>query len=504
MSGIKKKLHGGLGNRGRVVVCGVLGWLCFLNVSVWGQFSGGGGSLADPYLISTAADMQTLSANSVHWSKHFKLTADLDLFGVAMTPIGTPGTPFSGTFDGNGQTISNLTIDLLAVDFVGLFGAVNNAFDPNTIINLGLIDPDMTGNAIVGALAGWLANGTLSGCFAEGGIVNGSTVVDGLVGGLVGWNQFGTILDSYAIVTVNGNSGVGGLVGRNGGSISNSYAAGAVSGTSNVGGLVGENNNSTISESYASGPVHGTGNNVGGLVGSNNSEINTCYATGAVTGTGSRVGGLVGTNNSEINTCYATGQVSGVDHVGGLAGYNEFNATISESYASGPVHGAGNNVGGLVGITGFNATIIKSYATGPVHGTGNNIGGLVGRHVGAIINCYAAGVIMGTVNVGGLVGENLGTVSDSFWDTESSGQASSGGGTGKTTAEMKQQATFSGWGFVSTWGIFENVSYPLLRALLLCTQDGTGYPVGDVNRDCRYNFMDFMISVQFWLEDRNW
>ena len=144
MSAFNKVTHGGQGIQGRMVVLGALGWMCFFNVSVWGQFSGGIGSKTNPYLISTATDMQAIGLNSGHWNKHFKLTANLDLTGVAMMPIGNSTTKFTGTFNGNDHSITNLKIDLPATDYVGLFGDVNNTSDPNAIFNLGLIDPDIT------------------------------------------------------------------------------------------------------------------------------------------------------------------------------------------------------------------------------------------------------------------------------------------------------------------------------------------------------------------------
>ena len=66
--------------------------------------------------------------------------------------------------------------------------------------------------------------------------------------------------------------------------------------------------------------------------------------------------------------------------------------------------------------------------------------------------------------VGGLVGDNygVGPIVSSYWDTQTSGLATSYGGTGKTTAEMKQQATFAGWDFVNTWGITEGATYPFI------------------------------------------
>jgi hypothetical protein len=91
-----------------------------------------------------------------------------------------------------------------------------------------------------------------------------------------------------------------------------------------------------------------------------------------------------------------------------------------------------------------------------------------------VSNSYSTGSVTGNELVGGLAGENRGTVSKSFWDTETSGQATSAGGTGKTTAEMKTIATFSGagWNIIAValnetnpayiWNIVDDVTYPFL------------------------------------------
>ena len=78
----------------------------------------------------------------------------------------------------------------------------------------------------------------------------------------------------------------------------------------------------------------------------------------------------------------------------------------------------------------------------------DRVGGLVGRQAGSTIDdSFSTGVVIGNTNVGGLAGQNSGVVSNSFWDVETSGQAASAAGTGKTTAEMKELDTFlsAGW-----------------------------------------------------------
>ena len=257
-----------------------------------------------------------------------------------------------------------------------------------------------------------------------GGWVNGKNNV----GGLVGWNE-GTVDGCYATGSVTGNSLVGGLVGVNGGKVSGSHAAGAASG----------------------------GGSVGGLAGWNYGTLRGCYATGPVTGGNYIVGGLVGYNTSLVRGCYATGAVSGGSSVGGLVGWNEGASTVINCYATGSVTGSGSEVGGLVGE---NSGVVNGcYAIGSA--TGNTrVGGLAGWSYGTVSECYSTGLATGSGYVGGLVGLNEGLVGNAFWDTQTSGQATSSGGAGRTTAQMKQQATFVGWDFVNAWRIIENETYP--------------------------------------------
>jgi hypothetical protein len=232
-----------------------------------------------------------------------------------------------------------------------------------------------------------------------------------------------------------------------------------------VGGLAGWVRRGEISGCYVEGGNVSGNTDVGGLAGlcSNDSDISKCYSTASVSGNGV-IGGLVGSlRDSSLCNSYAAGTVTGSKYVGGLVGDN-FGGTINNCYATGSISGV-ELVGGLVGgchrgylITG--GTISNCYSTGSVSGN-DEVGGLVGGNGRpwedgvTIRNCYSTGSVTGTLSVGGLVGINRGTVYSSFWDTETSGQASSAGGTGKTTAEMQNIHTFlaAGWDFV---GEYEN------------------------------------------------
>ncbi|MFP3871733.1 MAG: InlB B-repeat-containing protein, partial [Candidatus Aenigmatarchaeota archaeon] len=144
--------------------------------------------------------------------------------------------------------------------------------------------------------------------------------------------------------------------------------------------------------------------------------------------------------------------LSGSSSIGGLVGSN-YEGTVKNSYATGNVSGE-EHVGGFVGIT-VHGTVSNSYATGEVSGE-EHVGGFVGRNLASRVeNSYSVGKVTGEENVSGLVGdnyENLGDIENSFWNVETSGQNESDGGTGKTTGEMKDVATFTDF---STEGLNE-------------------------------------------------
>ena len=189
----------------------------------------------------------------------------------------------------------------------------------------------------------------------------------------------------------------------------------------------------------------------GALAGLNNGTITASYAEGSVTTTGVNTGGLVGENaGGTITASYATGAVSGgasSAHVGGLAGRNV--GVLRASYATGAASG-NERVGGLAGSTGPQSVITASYATGPVSGTSST-------------------------GIGGLIGILNGTVTDSYWDTTTSGQAASPGGTGKTTSELQTPTAYTGiyadWnlnldgegGNDDPWNFGTATRYPVLK-----------------------------------------
>jgi len=242
--------------------------------------------------------------------------------GSGFDPVGNGSTPFTGSLDGLGHTLSNLFIYRNSTSYVGLFGWIDSG---GLISNISMLGNNITGNSYAGGLVGM--NG--------GSVVNssatGSVTGDDNVGGLVGGNQ-GSVENSYSTGCVIGDYGIGGLAGSNFGSVEKSYSTGCVTGEDTVGGLVGENSYGLVETSYAMGNVSGN-YCVGGLVGlSSYGFLINSYATGTVAGNIS-VGGFIGCNSwyNSLENSYATGNVTGDDGVGGLVGYNDL-GSISDSY----------------------------------------------------------------------------------------------------------------------------------------------------------------------------
>jgi len=201
----------------------------------------------------------------------------------------------------------------------------------------------------------------------------------------------------------------------------------------------------------------------------NTGTVGNCHSTGSVTGH-FHVGGLIAENAGTVSNSYSTASVSGSYEIGGLIGDNH--GTVSKSYTTGSVTGD-DYTGGLVGWN--RATVSNSYSSANVAGE-SLVGGLVGHNRGSVSNCHSTGSVTGYEDVGGMVGRNYeGTISNSFWDIETSGQATSDGGIGMNTTEMQDIATFSGagWNIIAVanpstrnlayiWNIVDDETYPFL------------------------------------------
>ena len=248
--------------------------------------------------LANATDAETLG-------KNYRLKDDLDLTGTPFSGIGSAANPFTGMFDGQGGTISNVTINAPDGVNVGFFNAIKGA----TIRDLKLVNVQITGKENVGGLVGnaqvQLDSNDLSKNVANligGCSVSGKVTGEKNVGGLVDLN--GGETDQHTLFSIAS-------------AIDKSTANVEVSGTEMTGGLVGRNNG-TITKSSSGGTVKGT-TTTGGLVGDSSGDIYDSHTSCTVAGS-SHTGGFVGFSDGAVKGCYSIGDVSGTDYTGGFAG----------------------------------------------------------------------------------------------------------------------------------------------------------------------------------------
>ena len=442
----------------------------------------GAGTAADPYQIATLDNLLWLSTTPESWESHFIQTADIDASdtqnwndGEGFMPIGRcfgdEAEPFCGSYNGQSQEIAHLYICRPDVNDQALFGL---AFNSCMIRNLDLTDVQIQGAECVGAFVAnsWgraldidncCCSGDLSGLKYIGGIVGVNSCYaqisncnnqceilgeQGFIGGLIGWNFCGCIVNCSNAGGVQGGSAtwghIGGLVGdlAQEGRIEDCSNTGNVySNGANAGGLAGSSIGAIVN-CWSSGSVHGDLVYIGGLVGSMQGSMTSCTCTATVEALGDCAGGLAGRSRGNISDCQFEGSVEGVNKVGGLVGLSQF--YVADCANLGSVAGA-DYVGGIVGYQETNGVAVNSYNVGAVEGS-NHVGGAIGFVFDSTVDCcYNAGLVQGDASIGGLVAvaDSASTIDNSFWDVETSGCMASAGGTGKTTAEMHDVATYT-------------------------------------------------------------
>ncbi len=252
-----------------------------LTTPLLAQFSGGSGTKADPYLISSLEDLKTLSSNNVYWSsKYFKQTADIDASATqywddsddnsdgqpyndpndatsdgtneGFLPLGRSGKAFVNcSYDGNEHIISGLTINRSSgyAGFIGEYYA-SSANNLTILSNLGLENVNITGDltfaaGLFGKITSHNSSGLkIYGCFVSGNITN----TNGNAGGLIGFGDTDgqlTISNCYNIAAVTGVNRAGGIAGTLDAGITNVYDVGALNGTgSDIRGVIGYINTS--------------------------------------------------------------------------------------------------------------------------------------------------------------------------------------------------------------------------------------------------------------------
>lgn len=369
-------------------------------------FASGSGTAEDPYSIENKAQLQafrdSVNSGNAYEGSFVKLDGDIDISGDQWTPIGastrassgvtSSSTPFKGTFDGSGRTISGLTITpstsssgtgdaggtgttpALEADYaLGLFGAVMGG--TVTGLNLVNINIDAPNSELAGGAIGLLSEG-------------------------------GTVSNIRTSGSIKAKCGTGGIVGRMtaNGSISNCTNEATVEvtgGSGNCGGIVGaayytpEGSHMAIDGCVNKATITGV-NDTGGIAGLCCAFVSGCTNEGAVNGSGYAVGGIAGEmkNYGSVTHCTNKGVVANASDAspygtGGIVGWVRYDSTASAYPLSEPVVVADNTntadvnaatgigVGGIVGVL---------YSAGTVTGNENQAQTLSGKQ-------FVAGIV---------------------------------------------------------------------------------------------------------------
>lgn len=371
----------------------------------------------------------TTVANEITYANcYFVVAADIDMSGISnFAIIGTQSKRFGAKqFDFKGFDILNLTLS--GSGEVGLFGYLKGV----AILSTGSSESNPTvfsgartsTGDYVGALAGFIENGVISGYFKNECAITGNL---NYVGGFVGRNHADTSngrFYNYGEVVGKGTS-TGGIFGFTGSQLIDSENHGNVTGVNAVGGITGRNQGtitgcknygvvkSTANGGNAGGEVNNVGAAVGGISGYSNSDVINCHNYGKIDAANvNAVGGILGVaglysnnawNGCKVENCTNEANVTAKNHVGGIVGYAAMsNLSNNENVANTTIIG-GFFVGGIAGY-GEDVQINESHNHTSVQGN-DYVGGIVGKiGSGSVTDCANNGNVSGKDYIGGVIG----------------------------------------------------------------------------------------------------
>lgn len=437
--------------------------------------------------IGSAADLIALINDTSKWDGEFTLTADVDISGKTLGQIGTYEKPFSGTFDGNGHTV---TVSVLVGECGGLFGVIENATVKNLTVK-GTVECTFAAeNAETKLESGYSGTGAVVGVVHTGSTVENCTSYANVlgpcnVGGVIG--LINNVGEATVTVTNCVNYGVadstygnlGGVIGRIR-TETEAYPALTVKGCANYANL------SYKSEDRArfAGIAAYIRSNKGFILIENCRNEGNLEGVNAATASGNfpHMGGILGrcemiAQNSGMHVigCYNSGMISSTKYAAGIVAYIsrddaciDYSTTIKDCVNVGALSG-GTYAGGILAYSNNSCMadtrfeIVNCLNTAPVVAEGS-AGGILGRQTGCDIK--------GTVNLGaasatscgGLVGKADGQVfceiANSFYSDVSAVATGlptpfcmDSGSKSFSMASVTDSASFAGLDFADAWTV---------------------------------------------------
>ncbi|MDD5941187.1 hypothetical protein [Fibrobacter sp.] len=433
------------------------------------DFACGAGTKLSPYIILTAEQLAKLSfivgANDKNYQgKYYKLGADIllndgkiiDDKGALVadssklhkwTPIGNSSVTFTGTFDGDGHTVSGMFINTTS-SHNGLFGNSSGTIQNLTVENSWVSG----GNATAGVLGILKGAGSLKNITNKATVVGNGNVTGGVMAGIetVCCNKIGNVEYAENYGSVTGVKTAGGVAGSvQDIVITNAINNADISGTQGVGGIAGSlGYNSSLTNAVNKGPITGK-EQPAGIAGYFGYWV-TCSAE----------------KRASMKNAINYGNINGQLYTAGIVGKNDCTKSFSLANKSKIV---GTKY--VAGIFGYikNSTITSAYNLGDVYGD-IYIGGTAGyNEVGVSQSVYSTGKVDGDSLVGLMIGYNYNTTMADYYYLEQGDQEpfglNNGGGvaTPKTAKEMKSSdfAELLGEDFIYDSGL--NDGYPVLK-----------------------------------------
>ena len=479
--------------------------------------------VGNTYVVKTAAQLawlaQQTSAGNTFACKKILLDADIDLAGYEWTPIGNNTTPFRGSFDGQGHTISNLTVTGSdTVTRCGLFGGLSawHAGVDMVIENIHLESVNITGAEYGGGITGYArvykgCNLTIRGCTVTGEI--SGQYAGGVAGQIIGGYANSRIMidDIECECDVTASTNGGGIVGNVKQAGYQWASVGAIAGEVSIYGCTND------------GTIQGTGTygTVGGILGKSENldrgrlYIERCRADGKVDASsyvylGGITSEITGSQNY-IQDCVNYASVNGGYYTGGIVGHVDSNVSVERCCNEGYIQVKRDSctLGGIVGKN--DGTIRDCYNTGRIGGQDVTYnGGITGSNGGTLENCYSIGKLpdrgSGTSFVSlpgamsmlfggttkycffdrsvdsetllygsGMPVDTQDVINDSENNIEYSG--------GLTTGQMKSASSYVVWDFENIWEFDSDYGYgyPILRDIKYLLKQRPENPESDVD-----------------------
>lgn len=416
-----------------VVMCILL--LLGMSVIAFGAELTGSGTQSDPYLITSASDLDAFSkavSEGDDFSGKYVSLQDSISVSADFAPVGTEETPFAGVFLGNGHTLSGFSVNRA---YAGVF-----AFTDGAVISSLTVAGTFSATNYAGSVVAFAVDTVVEDCTCTASVSAGS-----YVGGIVGYAESGRITGcttASRTPIIGTDKYCGGIAGYSGATIEKCANNTVIFGAENVGGIAG----------YATG------------------DILTCTNVATTRASSSYLGGIAGYTESAVRYSMNKGNVSsngtGVGKVGGIAGA-AYGAEIVECVNSGALSATGDYAGGIAGfITNSSVTNCISAANVSIQ-YADYAGGIFGyARSSEISKCIAVASVTASSRVGGIGALSAAAVSDCYYNGSNAEKALASGTatdtTAITSADIMNKSVYSNLDFENIWAINAvHANYPL-------------------------------------------